>query len=212
MSSPAQPEPEPEPEPDAEPIVREALRLCDRYVSEVVLAFGLCPWAEGALRGGRVRRAVCAAAAPAPADCLRFIDGADAGAEVEIALVVFPRLAAGWGAFDAFAERVRRADRARRPVGAAATFLIAAFHPDGVTHAASPHQLVSLLRRTPDPMLQLVRASTLDRLKAACPHASDDVARRNFEAMGAPGAAARLEAALGAIRADRDRTYAALGL
>src|SRR6185312_13316185 len=54
----------------------------------------------------------------------------------------------------AVARHVRRADRARRQPGAAAPFLLAAFHPLAGAPAsppADPNALVSRLRRTPDP-------------------------------------------------------------
>jgi hypothetical protein len=189
-------------------LVTEALRLCDRYLAEVVLAFDLCPWAEPAIRGGRVRRRVLPGAAPAPDDALPFIDDLAAG-DAEIGLLLLPRLAGGRAAFERFAEQVRRADGRRRAGGVPAPFLIAAFHPEGAGSFRGPHDLASFLRRTPDPMLQLVRAETLDRIKTARPETSDEVARRNHHAMD-PGAAARLDAAVQAIRADRARSYAAL--
>lgn len=199
---------------DAE-LEREALRLCDRYVREIVLGFGLCPWAEPALRAGRVGRAVCLAPAPTPGDCLPFFDRfAPATAPaVDIGLLIFPRQAGGAGAFDAFAERVRRADRQRcLSSGAAPVFLVAAFHPDGAQTFTGPHQLVSFLRRTPDPLLQLVRAEIIDRVKDGQPTASEDVARRNHDALvGAADGPRRLDAVIRAIRADRDATYARLG-
>lgn len=201
--------------PDAE-LEREALRLCDRYVREVVLGFGLCPWAEPALRAGRVGRAVCATAAPAPEDCLPFFDrfAAAVGPPVDIGLLVFPRHTGGWAAFDAFAERVRRADQRRcAAAGSAPVFLVAAFHPEGAEAFSGPHQMVSFLRRTPDPMLQLVRAEIIDGLKDNQPTASDDVARRNHQNLTGPaGEASHLDAAVRAIRADRDATYARLGI
>ena len=170
-----------------EELEREALRLCDRYVREVVLAFGLCPWAEPALRAGRVERAVCILATPTPADCLPFIDHFDhfdpfdhrpvsrrrgrTGAvdhrgysDLDIGLLLFPRFTASWAAFDGFAERVRRADRERLPRGAMPAFLIAAFHPDGAETFSGPNQLVSFLRRSPDPLLQFVRADAIHRV------------------------------------------------
>lgn len=186
--------------------------MCARYVQEIVLGFGLCPWAEPALRAGRVARAVYLDAAPTPAACLPFIDGfADAARvpAVEIGLLVFPRYGASWAAFDAFAERVRRADAARRGATAAARFLVAAFHPDGARTFVGPHQLISFVRRTPDPMLQFVRADILERVKASQPNASDDVAHRNHAALLGDKAAA-LDAVANAIRADRDTTYARL--
>ncbi len=211
---------------------REALRLCDRYVREVVLDFGLCPWAEPVLRTGRVGRAVCLSPEPTSTECLPFFDrfAAASAPPVDIGLLVFPRHTGGWASFDAFAERVRRADRQRWASPATSVFLVAAFHPDGVETFTAAHQMVSFLRRTPDPMLQLVRAEIIDRLKENQPTVSDDVARRNYDALGAraagavprdapggagrldpPGGASRLDAVVRAIRADRDTTYARLG-
>jgi len=43
---------------------REALRLNDRYLSEAVIGFGLCPWAERAISDGELRRRVVADAEP----------------------------------------------------------------------------------------------------------------------------------------------------
>jgi hypothetical protein len=190
------------------------LRLCDRYIDEAVLAFHLCPWAEPALRAGRVGRAVLTQAAPAPTDCLPVIDrwSAAVAPAVEVGLLILPRYAADRAAFDAFAERVRRADRARLPVGAHPVFMVAAFHPVGADRFTGPHQLVSFLRRAPDPFLQLVRADLLDRVKTAQPTASDEITERNHDALQAGGEASRFDAVVRAIRADRDATYARLGL
>jgi hypothetical protein len=200
-------------------LTREALRLCDRYVNEIVLGFGLCPWAEPALRTGRVGRAVCLSAVPSPADCLPFFDAFGAATEpvVDIGLLLFPRHAAGWAGFDSFAERVRRADRARRgSSGATPLFLVAAFHPDGASGFTNSNEMLSFLRRTPDPLLQLVRADIIDGVRKTQPTASEDVARRNHDALVSDGSGPRgvdaLDRAVRAIRADRDLSYARLGL
>jgi hypothetical protein len=192
----------------------EALRLCDRYVNEIVLEFGLCPWAEPALRAGRVGRAVCLAVAPTPDDCLPFLNAFDFASDPQqdIGLLLFPRMDVSWAAFDAFAERVRRADRQRwmaTSSGAAPPFLIAAFHPDGVATFANPHQQVSYLRRTPDPMLQFVRAQIIDRVKATQPDASQNVAQHTFDRL-TTREATRFDAVVREIRVDRDATYARL--
>jgi hypothetical protein len=200
-------------------LVAEALRLNKRYLDEVVLAWDLCPWAEKALATGQVRQRVSLAEAPAPDDVLPFIDELDApdAAEIAIGLLIFPRLELRAPAFDAFAERVRRADHARRPDALTAPpappFLIAAFHPHAVSPAtfATPPQLVSFVRRTPDPTLQLVRTSVLRRATGEGPRVSDDVTRRNFEAVRARGVEA-LEAVLRELRRDRDESYARLGV
>jgi hypothetical protein len=219
-------------------LTRECLRLSDRYVQEVVLAFGLCPWAEPALRAGQVRRRVCLRAAPSDGaldeaigeivveplvevigEVLSFIDELEAmeTPTVEIGLLLFPRFAAGWAAFDAFGERVRRADRARRAPTIMPTFLVATFHPQGVDSLTHRNQLLSFIRRSPDPMLQLVRASTVYDLKDRHPDISDEVAHRNWTTLAktVDGRSANAEAlaqAVHAIHHDRATCYGALAL
>jgi hypothetical protein len=135
---------------------------------------------------------------------------------VAIGLLIFPRLAMAAAAFDAFAERVRRADHARRPDAATAppnpAFLLAAFHPfAGAPETfGSPPQLVSFLRRTPDPTLQLVRTSVLRRATGEGRAVSDQITQRNYDVVTERGAAA-LDAVLRDIRRDRDECYARLG-
>ena len=192
----------------------EALRLNTRYLDEVVLAWDLCPWAGKAFAAGQVRQGVRLDAAPTPEDVLPFLDACAAAPELAIGLLIFPRLVTRAAAFDEFADRVRRADHARRPDAAtsppAPTFLIAAFHPGAPDAFTTPPQLVSFVRRTPDPTLQLVRASVLRRATGEGPRVSDDVTRRNFETVTGRGPAA-LDAVLRDIRRDRDETYARLG-
>jgi len=216
-------------------LVRESLRLCDRYVREVVLAFGLCPWAEPAMRAGRVAKRVFPGAVVDPAGVLGTIDALagrpdpaladerrgdqagqhDRGGDVEVALFLFPRFAGGWSAFDAFAERVRRADRARRQADSLPPFLVATFHPDSpapdvlASENLEHRQLTLFLRRSPDPMLQLVRTRTMDRLKANHPDASEALAAATFAALSANGGAdARaLSLTVRDIHRDRDHAY-----
>jgi hypothetical protein len=196
----------------------EALRLNHRYLSEVVVAWNLCPWAERALAGGEVRQRVLLEMAdgPTPEAVLPFLDELAAERQVAIGLLIFPRLTLAAPAFDAFAERVRRADHARKPDAALTPpnpeFLLAAFHPfAGAETFATPPQLVSFLRRTPDPTLQLVRTSVLRRATGEGRGVSDDVTRRNYQSVTGRGAAA-LDAVLRDIRRDRDESYARLGL
>jgi hypothetical protein len=192
-------------------LVAEALRVNGRYLEEVVVGWGLCPWAEGALRAGQVRRRVLLDVAPPPEAVLPFVRELEAAPEVAVGLVIFPRADLSPSAFDGFAERVRRAQRdvlgQRR-----AELLVAAFHPAAPADASTPARLVSYLRRTPDPTLQLVRASIIERASGAGGgrDPSAEVARANFATVTARGPAA-LEAVLQAIRRDRDDSYARLG-
>ena len=202
------------------PLVAEALRLNARYVEEVVIGWGLCPWAAQAWRDGAVSRHVLVEPTPAPAaeidGVLAFIDEIALDPAVSIGLVIFPRATSTEVAWGTFAERVRRADRARRAPEEKVPFLLAAFHPGSVKSAtaavvtvANAGALVPFIRRTPDPMLQLVRADLLEGLAREGRDVSGEIARANLAAVNArrPGA---LDALIKEIRGDRDASYARL--
>jgi hypothetical protein len=186
-------------------LVAEALRVNARYVEEVVIGWGLCPWAARAWSDGQVAQRVFIDAEPDAAPVAAFIDELGAKPDAAIGLAIFPRVACTVGAWERFAERVRRARR---------EFLAAAFHPEygppadgapeGGTMTAA--RLVPFIRRTPDPTLQLVRASLLANLPGPL---SDDVGRANHATVSARGAA-ELDALLAAIRRDRDDAYSRL--
>ena len=201
-------------------LVAETLRVNARYVEEVVIGWGLCPWAAQAWREGAVARRVLVDPAPGQATeratelegMLAFIDEIAPNPALSIGLAIFPRATLSEAAWGTFAERVRRADRARRAPEVSAPFLLAAFHPksDGsAAAAANSGALVAFIRRTPDPMLQLVRASLLERLAPAGRDLSGEIARANLAAVNARTPAA-LDALIGEIRADRDASYARL--
>ena len=185
------------------PLIAETLRLNARYVEEVVIGWGLCPWAAQAWRDGAVARRVlldpaserAVAQAPETGGVLAFVDEIASNPEISIGLAIFPRATLTEAAWGTFAERVRRADRARRAPDAAAPFLLAAFHPGSgasASAASNAGALISSIRRTPDPMLQLVRASLLDRLAPEGRDLSGEIARANFEAVSARTSASDL--------------------
>jgi uncharacterized protein len=188
------------------PTVDEALRVNARYVEEVVIGWNLCPWAARAWRGGEVGRRVFVEETLEVAPILAFIDELCAAPALAIGLAIFPGAVLGDAAFGTFAERVRRADRARRPPDARTPFLLAAFHPDSGAGAdlEDAARLVSFIRRTPDPTLQLVRASLVEALSREGRDLSADIARENLATVTARDPAA-LGALLDDIRRDRDR-------
>lgn len=183
-----------------------------RYLEEVVVGFGLCPWAEGTLRAGRFRSVVCMdVAPPPPVDALALLDECAGGdeAQIDIGFVTFPRVEMAWGLFDRWVEAVRRADAARRPPGGRPRFFLAMFHPGGPEVLRDRRDLTTFIRRTPDPMIQLVRAELLDPDRVG--HGvSDQVATRNLATLTSGDAAARFNDVVRDIHADRMRTYAAL--
>ena len=208
----------------------EVLRVNQRYLDEVVEAFDFCPYARGARQAGEVARRVVlerdeAAAANA---CVELIEPLAASVSTVIGLVILPQLASGSDAFDRFVHRVRELDLARRRP---APFAMAAFHPDGAYATDTPERLVMLLRRAPDPTIQLVRFSALQAVKGGAPtnkkflfqwnaralaelekraherSPSEKIAQNNFATVAREGEA-RIRAVIDDIRRDRDRSYA----
>jgi hypothetical protein len=185
----------------SERLVAEALRLNARYVEELVIGWDLCPWAARAWQDGQVVQRVLTGDALDVAPAAAFIDELCATPDAAIGLAIFPRVACAIGAWEGFVERVRRAH-------GDAPFLAAAFHPDyrGADGPLDAARLVPFVRRTPDPTIQLVRASLLARLRD---DASADVGRANLATIRARGLDA-LDALVADIRRDRDTTYAGI--
>jgi hypothetical protein len=214
----------------ADELEREALRLNRRYVVEVVEQYSLCPWAERARRDGRVtERVFLQEISELQARSLETIQELSALEEIEIALFIYPLANLGRLDFEHFARLLRAEDQAQHEVGEV-PFAIAAFHPDAPPVLSSAERLIPFLRRTPDPTLQLVRTSTLERtrgvdegtsfldvelvspfaLKAPPrPTVRERVAEANLATVERCGTN-ELERVFEDIKRDRDETYARL--
>lgn len=145
-------------------LAADALRLNDRFLAEVVERFGVCPFAERARSEGRVARWVSTQsilAAPEREALLTKISGWADDVRIEIGLVVFPAFADGPAAFDALVARLRGEFEAR----GANAFVTATFHPELPYSTESPARLMPFFRRSPDPTMQLVRSSVLERVR-----------------------------------------------
>jgi hypothetical protein len=198
----------------------EVRRLLDRYLVEVVEAYGLCPWAKPARLAGEIAIDVVFGAPDAAA----FAAAATtllARPETRVAMVVAPELVADAGALSAIRDRV---------AALIPTAGVADFHPHVQLDLASPARLVPFLRRSPDPMLQLVPLAILDNVRAAPPiadramqaqilggaapapraGAADRIAADNHATVTAQAEAIALR--LADIAADRTRSYARVGI
>jgi len=154
-------------EPDA--WSREVVRVYRRYQSEIVEACGLCPWAERARVDQKVREWVVNETDRGnSASSLTVMDEMFAVPGIEIALLIYPRLQASRAEFERFVARVRDADSRRHPLGKI-PFMFAAFHPEAPPDVTNPERLIPFLRRTPDPTIQLVRASVVEKIRGKTP-------------------------------------------
>jgi hypothetical protein len=205
-----------------------ARRVYGRYVEEFVEAFDICPWANRARLDGRTRVEVVCDAASDPRLALDTVADLSSDLEVEVGLILFPRLELDRLAFEAFTSELRALDAARYGLGGPA-MAIAAFHPDAEARTDSAYQLVPFIRRTPDPTLQLVRRSVLDSVRKKGDHGTawvdpssldlaallstkpkvplhERVAQANLETLTSHGLEA-IEALFLELRRDRDAAY-----
>jgi len=225
--------------------------LHDRYLLEVVEDLGLCPFARRCREQGRVARplfyadddAAAAAALPDRAAArVAALSAAQPSLEVVLLTFVLPRAPDHpWRDVDAFeglVRAVRDSYEARRPAGP--RYYMVGFHPGlrapETRRAPTADGLVPLLRRTPDPVIQCIRADLLDQIRRQAqaaanarfmaemarlgpeyaalasqaiqsdPELSADIARHNFAAVGAGPGREALERRIQAILAARAET------
>ena len=244
---------EPDSSPDWTAFLPPVEALHARYVREVVEDLSLCPFARRCREQGRLHRPVFVAAAAPEADAVAR-DLADLVArhrDAEVILLTFVTRGAVPGTppapteaerafadperFEDFVRGIRDAYAAAFPL--APRFYMVGFHP--AYTRADPDRpltadgLVPLLRRTPDPVIQCIRADLLDALRRQAqaaadarfreemarlgpefavladhairsdPELSHDIARHNFASVGAGDGRDRLEATILAILAAR---------
>ncbi|HEY0482959.1 MAG TPA: hypothetical protein VGD37_35800 [Kofleriaceae bacterium] len=198
----------------------EVTRILERYLVEVVERHGLCPWARTSREGGELAVGVLWGAPDLDAwvaEAERLL----AAPATRVAMVVAPELAIARAALGA----IRDAVAARIP-GAG----VAEFHPDAELDLSSPARLVPFLRRSPDPLLQLVPLARIDAVRTAPPAAglaeqatmlgghaaaprgelTAQIAAANHATAAAAHAA--ITRALDAIAADRRAAYARVGI
>ena len=196
-------------------LIREALRLHQRYQRELVERFSICPWAKSARADGRVHAHVVTNARCRADSVGPVVTTWAADESIDVAFVIMPLFDEGRDALSELATAV--GDRSE------GVFLTAPFHPISTPGVG----IVSFLRQTPDPTVQLVRRTTLEAIRAQDPpHYKDifDINLRELEATKAPRTTAasvfahnermleregrsKVQAIVDDIRADRERSY-----
>jgi hypothetical protein len=208
----------------------EVVRVYRRYQSEIVEACGLCPWAERARIDAKTREWVILETDRASSESsLAAMSELFTHDRLEIAFLIYPRLKATRVEFERFVGRVRDADSKRHPLGRI-PFMFAAFHPEAAPDLSSPERLIPFLRRTPDPTIQLVRASVVEKIRGRTPQGTqffdsktllseiappqpamrEKIAQGNFETVQKIGVE-ELKRRLDDIRRDRNESYQRFG-
>lgn len=157
LSSPQSPD-------DSSAVVKEALARSDRYLREFIEALHICPYARTCREDGRLYRQVVldrTLDAPHVAGLIRELDGRT---DIEVGLLIFPLLTADARLFERFIGELRTLYAAGRstPID----YFIVAFHPELPMQLKNPDVAVRFMRRSPDPTIQLVRPSAIERARA----------------------------------------------
>ena len=207
----------------------EARRVHERYMVEVVEAFGLCPWARDARIHGRVHLHVTFLTTPDPMQLAAEVDACMQSDATEIGMLLCPLLALTPRQWRHVSADVRAA---QQQLNMNLRVAIADFHPNAAADLTTADRLVPFLRRSPDLMLQIVRtdvltrvrrsqeqgtsfvdasllsALSLDQLAIPAPSLTERVAQSNLRTIQRAGVT-QLEAILEDIQTDRKRAYAA---
>jgi hypothetical protein len=190
--------------PAAPGLVAEVLRVHRRYATEVVQAFGLCPFTRDVdVAFGRV--------------CVMLDREPDLEATREAVLladnpvlhVIFPCALPPPSAFERFANKLLTSLRPALP----SPPVMAAFHPQLAGDTDEAYRLIGLLRRAPDPFVQFIPAGvheggTMFAEAAVAPiEDGQDRAEQTFQRLRGE-LLERLFAIAADIRRDRDESYA----
>src|SRR5271156_4576904 len=87
--------------------VREAKRLHERYLTEVVEAYDLCPWAQRARLGGHTRVSVVLEADGTALESSAAILGGWVDERMDVGFLIFPHVPLGRLEFDRFVAHLR---------------------------------------------------------------------------------------------------------
>ena len=178
----------------SDPRVSTALERNDRYVREFVEAFNLCPYAKRTREAGRLKRVVLLDAGGAPGtqgfeSAAAALDEAFGAFEqmpvdeIDVGLVLLPSLhpelafgTTGAHAFEQLLAEARERMNRRHPNGDT-PFYCVPFHPGFAEDLTDEHRAVRFIRRSPDPTVQLVRASVLREVRGSGAMEYVDVSR-----------------------------------
>lgn len=215
----------------AQVMVEDAMLLASRYLESVVEGLELCPYARPVRRAGGVRMERVGTRHGA-VHCAARVAALAQDAATEVVLLVFD-LEAGDPRHEARAfEAFLREFQGRHRADGSPAFYSVMFHPGIEERVAptTPDSLVQVIRRAPVPMIQCLRASVMDAVRAQAqsgarerlaadapsgrwalsdPVLSQAVAQANFARYGDGAGRRALEERLDGLRARPDGKSAA---
>jgi len=153
------------------------------WVEAAVIGLDLCPFARAVHTQDLIRYAVSSAEIPEQllADLLRelqILTEADP-AEIETTLLIHPEVLTDFLDYNDFLDVV---DAALEDLGLDGMIQIASFHPQYQFAGTGPDDIENYTNRSPYPMLQLLRESSVERAVATFPDTSR-IFEKNIETL-----------------------------
>ena len=166
-------------EPGSDHVAEETLRWLER----AVIGLNLCPFANAAHTGGRIRWAVSDARGERALrdDLVSELQSLVAAAEttVETTLLIHPQVLHDFGDYNDFLDI---ADEALAELALTDIIQVASFHPDYQFGGTHPDDIENCTNRSPYPMLHLLRQSSVSRAVSSMPD-TNRIFERNIETM-----------------------------
>jgi hypothetical protein len=165
----------------------EIIAATRRWLERSVIGLNLCPFAESAYRGGRVRFRVSSQRSASLlldelVSELTALHAADP-AHCETTLLIHPWVLADFIEYNDFLDVC---ETTVADLGLEGELQVASFHPQYQFAGTGAEDIENYTNRSPYPMLHLLREASIDRAVAAVPD-TDEIYRRNIRTLRALG-------------------------
>ena len=162
----------------------EIIAATKQWLEAAVIGLELCPFARPVHTQDLIRYAVSSAGTPEQllADLLRELEilaEADPS-EIETTLLIHPDALPDFLDFNDFLDV---ADAAIEDLGLDGVIQIASFHPQYQFADTEPDDIENYTNRSPYPILQLLRESSVERAVASYPEETSRIFERNVETL-----------------------------
>lgn len=140
----------------------DVIRHTRRWVSDVIVAMNICPFARRERDRGSIRVAVSRVKKLALAleELINEVQWLDEQPTTETTLIVFPTL---FKDFEHYLDFIELADRLLVDQGYEGIYQLASFHPDYCFADAHPDDAPNYTNRSPYPMVHLLREESLSK-------------------------------------------------
>lgn len=156
-----------------------AISHTQKWLSSVVIAHNLCPFAKREFETGRIHYRVIETAETESQleQLLRQCAVLDSNLEIETSLIIFPSALQD---FEDYLDLLETATALLNDHGYEGIYQLASFHPDYRFDGAAPNAPSNYTNRSPYPMLHILREASLEAALKTYAH-PENIPKRNIE-------------------------------